>query len=768
MALQQLYENVPNFIPLYYEEDGAHPSPNYSSRGSFYGLSGIPLVQFGGYISVVGGGGDMYPTYLGKYNMLVDDNSPLSIIQTVNVAGGNIIMQANVTVTDEITTSNNKILFMTSHNHNPEYFCTVGSYSEQAFGLTAEGESNIYENIIPIDPEWDMEAIKVVVIVQSWGNKHILQASSAPISLENLLILNTNLNSISDDDDNDGLLNPGESAVLNITMENSSLALSAENITATISTDAPIDILESEFDFGELLGNGESENLNIPIDINTDIELGDVVFNVLINAEYTDTYGDDYEYEVNFPIEVNIGLNQANWPVTIGSQIGSSPAIIDIDGDGEKEVIFGDYSGLLHVLDSNGNSKEGFPFDTGDDIWGSPAIGDIDNDGDIEIVITSKDKHLYVLNADGSVDLSYNANQFLMGSPVLCEMDGDSEMEIVFSGYTSTGDVFAINPDGSDVPGFPVSLNEKVLRGAAVADLNDNGLDDIVVATETQDMLCIVWDNGEIDTLLTAQDKFKSAPTIITTPLGETLILAGSNDHNLYGVDAEGNIKFIYITQYDVTVSPAVVDIDGSTIGIFFGGQDGYLYGINQNGENLPGWPLGIGGQFSTSPVIGDLDGDGFPEIITGNSLGDLLAFHVDGSPFEYFPIEYITGISGSPTLTDLDGDNDLEIFIGVTDIIAGIDIKTEGTITDYWSDYRGNLHRTGVYNSTYSGDCGAPTLGDLDCDGSVDITDIVNVVNFILDYSTPDPFEAWAADFNEDGNIDIFDIILIVNTILG
>ena len=79
-------------------------SPNYGGRAALYGVSGIPHVEFGGYISVVGGGGDMYPNYLGKYNLLEDDNSPLYILQSVNVAGGNIIMQANVSVTDDITT----------------------------------------------------------------------------------------------------------------------------------------------------------------------------------------------------------------------------------------------------------------------------------------------------------------------------------------------------------------------------------------------------------------------------------------------------------------------------------------------------------------------------------------------------------------------------------------------------------------------------------------------------------------------------------------
>ena len=99
-GLQQLNESAQFFIPLFWEGDGSHPSPNYGSRASLYGVGGIPHVEFGGYIESVGGGGDMYPTYLQKYNQLINNNSPLSISQTVNIAGGNIIMQATVTVTD--------------------------------------------------------------------------------------------------------------------------------------------------------------------------------------------------------------------------------------------------------------------------------------------------------------------------------------------------------------------------------------------------------------------------------------------------------------------------------------------------------------------------------------------------------------------------------------------------------------------------------------------------------------------------------------------
>jgi len=57
--------------------------------------------------------------------------------------------------------------------------------------------------------------------------------------------------------------------------------------------------------------------------------------------------------------------------------------------------------------------------------------------------------------------------------------------------------------------------------------------------------------------------------------------------------------------------------------------------------------------------------------------------------------------------------------------------------------------------------------LGDINDDGSIDILDIVAVVNEILDGGLADcAFEA--ADYNTDGSIDVLDIVAMVSLILG
>ncbi len=64
---------------------------------------------------------------------------------------------------------------------------------------------------------------------------------------------------------------------------------------------------------------------------------------------------------------------------------------------------------------------------------------------------------------------------------------------------------------------------------------------------------------------------------------------------------------------------------------------------------------------------------------------------------------------------------------------------------------------------SSAPGDPGCLT-GDLNCDGSLNILDIVTMVNMVLNVIDDDP----AADLNGDGVINILDVITLVNLVLG
>ena len=56
---------------------------------------------------------------------------------------------------------------------------------------------------------------------------------------------------------------------------------------------------------------------------------------------------------------------------------------------------------------------------------------------------------------------------------------------------------------------------------------------------------------------------------------------------------------------------------------------------------------------------------------------------------------------------------------------------------------------------------------GDVNLDMSLDISDILLTVNFIMGFSTPTLEQVCIADINQDEILDIFDIIIMINTIL-
>jgi hypothetical protein len=57
---------------------------------------------------------------------------------------------------------------------------------------------------------------------------------------------------------------------------------------------------------------------------------------------------------------------------------------------------------------------------------------------------------------------------------------------------------------------------------------------------------------------------------------------------------------------------------------------------------------------------------------------------------------------------------------------------------------------------------------GDVNADGSIDVLDIVVMVNIVIETYEPTDDEFSAADINSDGWVDVLDIVTLVNEILG
>ena len=86
-------------------------------------------------------------------------------------------------------------------------------------------------------------------------------------------------------------------------------------------------------------------------------------------------------------------------------------------------------------------------------------------------------------------------------------------------------------------------------------------------------------------------------------------------------------------------------------------------------GANLPGWPVTTGGVTFSSPALGDLDGDGRPDVVIGSSDGVLHALKGNGGHLWAVHLPFNTrpggAINASPIIADMNGDGHNDVGVG-------------------------------------------------------------------------------------------------------
>ena len=575
------------------------------------------------------------------------------------------------------------------------------------------------------------------------------------------LILVPDLNDISFDTDGDGNVNPGEEIIIDIEVSNFSDDIAAYDISGILSSEDDIEIINSEITFSNILLSDDSIIGSYVININSDIELGEIKLNLNLTADYIEN-NQTLHYNNETEISIDVTLNQAEFPFYTSSQVATSPLVSDLDQNGEYEIIFADFTGEIFALNALGEEvlTNLFPFQTGNQIWGSPAMADLNLDGYSDFVIASKDKSLYVFNQNGLVS-QYNAESQLIGTPSIGNLDSDSELEVVVGGYSSSGKkIFAINYDGTPVDGFPINVGEKIQRGVALFDFNNNGIDDMVFGTDS-DNIYLLYDNGEIAPgfPFEGDDKFRVAPIIIDyndTPI----IIAASKNGTLYAIDNSGNLIFQFASDSAITTSPSVYFVN-SEIYILFGNINGEVYAVNLNGNLLNGFPLNFESEIIASIMVSDLNQDDNDELIIVDDSGKLNIITHDLSNYSNSFINYDFSFFSSPSIADIDLDGDLEILVGTVNSLFIADIKEISSENNSWNIFRGNYKRNGYLKYDHC------QLGDLNDDSIINVLDIISLINIIIEDILANEFEICAGDFNGDLLLNVQDIIYLVNIII-
>ncbi len=173
--LSQLYAAHEDLIPLVWDTDETWGGNRYTW---YPGNGYVPWITFGGVIEPTW---NSYSAYENAYQQISNMESPLDMNIQMYPGRDALTVTTDIEVTSEITTSNNKLFLVITKlvtDPNADYVNKVVAYSgEFDFNLTDIGETMTNEYSFTLDPDWNLDEIEIIALVQSWtGTKDILQA----------------------------------------------------------------------------------------------------------------------------------------------------------------------------------------------------------------------------------------------------------------------------------------------------------------------------------------------------------------------------------------------------------------------------------------------------------------------------------------------------------------------------------------------------------------------------------------------------------------
>lgn len=356
--------------------------------------------------------------------------------------------------------------------------------------------------------------------------------------------------------------------------------------------------------------------------------------------------------------------------LTVAPQL-TDMAIVDLDGDGTKEIVASDGMGVFVYNAASGGLK----WSVGTGGGKSIAVGNTDAEPTMEIVTTTYGGKGFVLNGlSGAVKWEY-INSF--GATVrLGDLDGDGMQEVI--GAAPWGKITIFNADVKS-PAWEIATALQI-PSIIVADADGDGIPEIIYGDGQ-------WGKTHaIDVRSHAEKWSVNNPGYIVEGIaladvdldGKTELLWGTSGTTLYIADpATGSIKWKNASEYGLhAVAVGDIDNDGADEAVMVStssdnaNNDGILHIFNARTHALK-YQLNLGTRDYDADCrvvrIGDVDGDGRLELVvsTADYFNGVIRIY-DGATFTLKRQSPIQTDRVFTALALADADND-----GTIDIVA-------------------------------------------------------------------------------------------------
>ena len=135
------------------------------------------------------------------------------------------------------------------------------------------------------------------------------------------------------------------------------------------------------------------------------------------------------------------------------------------------------------MIYDDGTVAPGFPFEADNDFRTAPGIMDLN--GEKIILAGSRDNSFYGVNSDGSFRFQVETGDDINTSPGF--VDTGDEVAIFFG--SSDGKIYGIDSDGNALSGWPQSAGSDVNSSIVFADLDNDGIAEVIAGDEGGSML---------------------------------------------------------------------------------------------------------------------------------------------------------------------------------------------------------------------------------------------------------------------------------------